>query len=45
MRTVLNLFADARARGHVAVFAAFAEGLARVLGARRSTARVRAVDL
>jgi hypothetical protein len=44
MRTIMNLFTEARGRGHVAVFHEFAEGLARALMVkRRPTARVRAV--
>jgi hypothetical protein len=43
MRTILTLFTQARGTGHVAVFHAFAEGLARLMRQRRPTARVRAV--
>jgi hypothetical protein len=44
MRTIVALFGAARARAHIAVFHAFAEGLARVLARRPpQAARVRAV--
>ncbi len=43
MRTMLNLFAEARGRAHVAVFHEFAAGLARMMRQRKPTARVRAV--
>ncbi len=45
MKHMLMLIAGTRSGAHRAVFHTFAEGLARMIGRRQGTARVRAVEL
>ncbi len=45
MKQLLMMIGGSRSGAHRAVFHAFAEGLARMIGRRQGTARVRAVEL